>query len=545
MKKIKLLSSLLEQDDKFDFSPGALSGGAPVQQPKTDNKSKKSDNTKGSGTEDKKEDAKTDPTADRKAKEPWATLLKLSGSDMAGETGIQLSSVKKSDGTVASTKAWPFAVSWTTTGGQTATPDSKTAINVNKTYYFQTEGGSDVSVHWWKSEDDAEGHKYLYSGTYTIGGGKITITGLEGQSEIIDVASSKVTGNVALFPNSSNELNAVKMRFGNVAPIIGWYFYMKMHNLKTESPELYNLIESGLTAKGYPLWKDTDWVLNRKNMTINTTYFKNRTTYYWPVINKVFSQFAAGQTDVPFCSIPDLNNSVTVTTTKDDKQKTTTFTSGYEYLAQRVKSASESNDFTAQEAYCFYTLLAALSKSAISTLNQFATTAGISFSGKDTWEDYIVDQCGGNWPEMYTKYVKPLQETNGKSFPNTSFASAEDSGDAEWFNKIVKMYALGGDHLKDALSRVPEYREPASTQTVWANPMPSDIRLKENIELIGKSNSGLNIYKFKYKDQEEYYQGVMAQELLETEFNSAVVLGEEFYSVNYNLIDVEFKQILN
>jgi hypothetical protein len=41
----------------------------------------------------------------------------------------------------------------------------------------------------------------------------------------------------------------------------------------------------------------------------------------------------------------------------------------------------------------------------------------------------------------------------------------------------------------------------------------SDIRLKENIELIGKSPSNINIYKFNYKDNPTTYQGVMADEV--------------------------------
>ena len=33
------------------------------------------------------------------------------------------------------------------------------------------------------------------------------------------------------------------------------------------------------------------------------------------------------------------------------------------------------------------------------------------------------------------------------------------------------------------------------------NSMGSDISLKENINLVGKSNSGINIYEFNYKDK--------------------------------------------
>jgi hypothetical protein len=76
------------------------------------------------------------------------------------------------------------------------------------------------------------------------------------------------------------------------------------------------------------------------------------------------------------------------------------------------------------------------------------------------------------------------------------------------------------------------------------NPTPfnlniSDRRAKENISLIGKSPSGLNIYKFKYLNGNNYYQGVMAQEV-----PYASILGEDgFYKVDYSKVDVEFKKI--
>ena len=77
------------------------------------------------------------------------------------------------------------------------------------------------------------------------------------------------------------------------------------------------------------------------------------------------------------------------------------------------------------------------------------------------------------------------------------------------------------------------------------NPTPfnfnnySDTRLKEDISLIGKSPSGLNIYKFKYLNGDNYYQGVMAQEV-----PHASTLGKDgFYKVDYSKVDVEFKKI--
>ena len=128
MKKIKLLSSLLEQDDKFDFSPGALSGGATVQQPKTDNKQKKSDNTKGSGTNDKKADgsapAKSE-TDQANSTEPRASLIKLPNCTPHDKDSVKVNSI-----------VWPWAVSWKSTGGEVFNPATKTPVNADKLYYF-------------------------------------------------------------------------------------------------------------------------------------------------------------------------------------------------------------------------------------------------------------------------------------------------------------------------------------------------------------------------------------------------------------------------
>jgi len=68
----------------------------------------------------------------------------------------------------------------------------------------------------------------------------------------------------------------------------------------------------------------------------------------------------------------------------------------------------------------------------------------------------------------------------------------------------------------------------------------SDVRLKEDINLIGKSPSGFNVYTFKYKgDDKGVYQGVMAQEV-----PHASILGKDgFYKVDYSKVDVEFKKV--
>jgi len=66
----------------------------------------------------------------------------------------------------------------------------------------------------------------------------------------------------------------------------------------------------------------------------------------------------------------------------------------------------------------------------------------------------------------------------------------------------------------------------------------SDIRLKENIELIGKSPSNINIYKFNYKDNLTTYQGVIANEVPW----AAIEHDNGYIMVDYNKVDVEFKK---
>lgn len=70
----------------------------------------------------------------------------------------------------------------------------------------------------------------------------------------------------------------------------------------------------------------------------------------------------------------------------------------------------------------------------------------------------------------------------------------------------------------------------------------SDIKLKENIELVGKSLKGVNIYEFDYKDKsygKGRYKGVMAQEVP----NAAFKHSNGYLWVDYSKVDVNFERI--
>jgi hypothetical protein len=75
------------------------------------------------------------------------------------------------------------------------------------------------------------------------------------------------------------------------------------------------------------------------------------------------------------------------------------------------------------------------------------------------------------------------------------------------------------------------------------NNQKSDIGYKENLTLIGTSNNGINIYEFKYKDKEGLYKGVIAQELIGTEYEDALSINADgLYEVDYDKIDVQFQK---
>ena len=73
-------------------------------------------------------------------------------------------------------------------------------------------------------------------------------------------------------------------------------------------------------------------------------------------------------------------------------------------------------------------------------------------------------------------------------------------------------------------------------------PGGSDIRLKENIELVGKSKLGVNIYEFNYMDKsygDGRYRGVMAQEVPWASFKHE----DGYLWVDYSKVDVPFEKI--
>jgi hypothetical protein len=124
---------------------------------------------------------------------------------------------------------------------------------------------------------------------------------------------------------------------------------------------------------------------------------------------------------------------------------------------------------------------------------------------------------------------------------------------------LVPLYPnLGG---KEAVAGTPNntvgiFPNPTPTPTPTSTPnfmqglpsnfnspsITSDRSLKKNIKKVGESPSGLNIYNFEFKNPKYgkgVFQGVMSDEVPQ----KAVTEKDGYDSVNYSMLDVEFKKI--
>ena len=115
-------------------------------------------------------------------------------------------------------------------------------------------------------------------------------------------------------------------------------------------------------------------------------------------------------------------------------------------------------------------------------------------------------------------------------------------------DKMTTLIGVAGEQVKGARQAIADrlaYKGQvagAVGNVVGAMIGLSDRKLKKNINLIGKSPSGLNIYSFEYintKHGQGLFQGVMSDEIPQ----EAVIFNGEHDMVDYSKIDVDFKQI--
>ena len=95
------------------------------------------------------------------------------------------------------------------------------------------------------------------------------------------------------------------------------------------------------------------------------------------------------------------------------------------------------------------------------------------------------------------------------------------------------------DRLTGALQLASTVVSIGSGITTWQN---SDIKLKENVEQVGVSPQGYNIYEFNYKGQDVRFRGAMAQDVLQKN-PMAVGIDQNHLTVDYSKIDVAMEVV--
>ena len=152
------------------------------------------------------------------------------------------------------------------------------------------------------------------------------------------------------------------------------------------------------------------------------------------------------------------------------------------------------------------------------------------------------------------------QSAAGLAGFGTQARGIEQAGLAEGYRDFIEEREYGAGQVKQmigALSGAPirSYGEERSgytgipvtgqspfgqiTGAAMAAYQISDIRLKKDIKLIGKSPKGIKIYNFKYKGDDKTYQGVMAHQVPQASTTNQF----GYLMVDYSKLDVEFKEV--
>jgi len=144
--------------------------------------------------------------------------------------------------------------------------------------------------------------------------------------------------------------------------------------------------------------------------------------------------------------------------------------------------------------------------------------------------------------DTYAATLAEIEKEKARQAAATEAAIAAEKVKAQTFMQKNPNYGNNYDPGKSYTGASDSYGSKAGTRQRDARSSDlgfSDIRLKDNIELVGKSPSDINIYNFTYLNNPKVYQGVMAHEVpwASVKHNSGYLM------VDYNKVDVDFKLI--
>jgi|GEM_PF-3886257 len=138
----------------------------------------------------------------------------------------------------------------------------------------------------------------------------------------------------------------------------------------------------------------------------------------------------------------------------------------------------------------------------------------------------------------------PLQAPPAAVSVKTAMDLLSGRGDGE-YAEMRRDYGTAGDAQAAAQAQgglPPGPAAPPGGPPGGLPPTPSDYRLKRDIVFIGKSPSGINIYKFRYLWSDTEYVGVIAQEIEQILPAAVWYTSTGYMSVDYSMLDVKMQK---
>ena len=158
---------------------------------------------------------------------------------------------------------------------------------------------------------------------------------------------------------------------------------------------------------------------------------------------------------------------------------------------------------------------------------------------KPTLKEKVIDTALQAGSDIAVSYV--TRQLLGKTFAGSLASQSIMATNPYTFAATLALGETGlGKDVSKAASKIvkPVKKVVKKAKSVFKKVF-SDIRLKTNIEFIGKSPSNISIYKFNYINSPVTYTGVMAHEVpWASEKHS-----NGYLMVDYNKIDVDFRRL--
>tara|TARA_R100000152_G_C6764851_1_gene189546 strand:+ start:958 stop:1677 length:720 start_codon:yes stop_codon:yes gene_type:complete len=168
------------------------------------------------------------------------------------------------------------------------------------------------------------------------------------------------------------------------------------------------------------------------------------------------------------------------------------------------------------------------------------TTQGIGDRATTMWDEATQRNTGfaGSGEQVYDMVT---QETNAD-------IEAENAAKSRELSERENQLRFEQEELaytQDYEAELAELQGGQESSKGWypgkhiGNLLGSDVRGKENIVLVGKSPSWINIYEFNYKNNPKRYRGVIADEVRYASIKDS----DGYYYVDYSKIDVDFEEV--